>query len=79
MSYVGRYASTDGQATFIVTRVEQQPGGADTVVHIFRSKEDGANTPATLDVTAAIPEPSTLTLAALGLLALLGFTRRRRK
>ena len=31
------------------------------------------------EVTPAIPEPSTLTLAALGILALLGFTRRRRK
>ena len=30
-------------------------------------------------LATVIPEPSTLTLAALGLLALLGFTRRRRK
>ena len=38
-----------------------------------------ANSPTLEFDTIPIPEPSTLTLAALGLLGLLGFTRRRRK
>ncbi len=65
-------ADSDGRVTFIITR--ETPQTSDSVVHIFNSRETGIG--ATLKLTAAIPEPATFSLLALGGLAAL---RRRRR
>ena len=70
------YANLSGSSAASAYAIIDTPGTYDLT--IYENNGSGRITGAAFQANP-VPEPTTLTLAALGLLALLGFTRRRRK
>ncbi len=69
-------SDTDGLISFLLVRQTLEPGGANSVVHQFRSSEHDLGGGPTLHLYGAIvPEPS---VAILGLMSLAGLGLRRR-